>query len=126
MEAANLMRVNARSGNFAGNGNSPKDKQQQHRQKVLALFGAVNGGNLDAARHAFLALANFDASITASAHYVNLSKLLEAGSIYLAQQLVKDIKISSVKALPPKSITQDQSTAAVPRIDGLHLVDLRA
>ena len=65
MDTAITMRVNARSGNFAGHGNSPNDKQQQHRQKVQALFEAIGSGNLEDSRHAFQALVNFDLNFCA-------------------------------------------------------------
>lgn len=126
METANMMRVNARSGSYAGHGSSSHDKQQQHHQKVLALFEAINSGNLEGARHAFKALVNFDSKTLADAQFGRLSKFLETGSIYLAQQLVKEIKSAWVNAqpLPPKQNPQPQAPAI--RLDGLHVVDIRA
>lgn len=126
METANMMRVNARSGNFAGNGSSSQDKQQQHRQKVFALFDAINEGNIDAAKQAFQALVNFDSTTMANAQYVRLSQLLETGSIYLAQQLVKNIKSSFINALPLKSTHHVRASAPSFGLDGLHRVDLIA
>lgn len=126
METANMMRVNARSGNFAGNGSAFHDKQQQHRQKVLALFEAINSGNLDAARHAFQALVNFDATTIADPQFARLVKFLEAGSIYLAQQLVKEIKSAWINAQPLRPTQGRKSQATSIRLDGLHVVDVRA
>ena len=126
MKTANMMRVNARSGNFAGNGSAFHDKQQQHRQKVLALFEAINSGNLDAARHAFQALVNFDATTIADPQFARLAKFLEAGSIYLAQQLVKEIKSAWINAQPLRPTQGRKSQATSIRLDGLHVVDVRA
>ncbi len=126
METANMMRVNARSGNFAGNGGASHDKQQQHRQKVLALFEAINSGNLDAARHALQALVNFDATTMANPQFARLGKFLEVGSIYLAQQLAKEIKSSWVNAQPLRAKQPTHAQAPALRLDGLHMVDLRA
>ena len=126
MEAANMMRVNARSGNFAGNGSAFHDKQQQHRQKLLALFEAINSANLDAARQAFQALVNIDASITANPQFARLLKLLEAGSLYLAQQLVKEIKSALVNAQPLQAKQTAYSPTSTLKSGGLHIVDLRA
>jgi len=124
-----MMRVNARSGSFAGNGSAFHDKQQQRRQKVLALFEAINGANLDAARHAFQALVNIDATTTANPQFARLSKLLEAGSIYLAQQLVKEIKSALVNAQPlqakqaPYPSMSASTSMSMLKVDGLHIVD---
>ena len=95
METANMMRVNARSGSFAGQGNAQQDRQQQHRQKVYALFDAIDSENLEASKQAFQALINFEPRTSANPQFDRLSKLLNAGSIYLAQQLIKDIKSSA-------------------------------
>ena len=126
METANMMRVNARSGNFAGNGNSPRDKHQQHRQKVLALFDAINSDNLDAARHAFQALVNFDPATAADTHFSKLSKYLNSGSIYLAQQWVKEFKSTWVNSLPLLGTQKPKSENSATHPDGLHIVDVRA
>ncbi len=126
MNNANMMRVISRSESYAGNGNSHQDKRQQHRQKVLALFEAINSGNLDAARHAFQALVNFDASTLVDAQFVRLSKFLQAGSIYLAQQLVKEIKSNLANTASQAAAQKKKSQAPALRLDGLHVVDIRA
>ena len=126
METANMMRVNARSGSFAGHGNSPQDKQQQHRQKVYALLEAISSGNLEAARHALQSLVNFDANTLADAKFAKLSKLLQAGSIYLAQQWAHDFKSEWVNAQPLRQLQGQKSQAPTIRLDGLHVVDVRA
>lgn len=126
METVNMMRVNARSGSYAGHGGASHDKQQQHRQKMLALFEAINSGNLDAARHAFQALVSCDASTLADAQFVRLSKFLQAGSIYLAQQLVKEIKSNFANTASQAAAQKKKSQAPTLRVDGLHVVDIRA
>ena len=126
METANMMRVIARTGSFAGHGSSPHDKQQQHRQKVYALLEAISSGNLEAARHALQALINFDANTLADAQFAKLSKLLQAGSIYLAQKWDHDFKSAWVNAQPLSQLQGQKSQAPTIRLDGLHLVDVRA
>ena len=126
METANMMWVNARSGSCAGQGGASHDKQQQHRQKVLALFEAINSGNLDAARHAFQALVNFDATTIANPQFARLAKFLEAGSIYLAQRLTKEIKSAWVNSQPLQAKQAAHTQTPALRLDGLHMVDLRA
>jgi hypothetical protein len=127
MDTDNMMRVNARSGSFAGHGNSPNDKQQHSRQKVQALLEAISSGDLENSRHAFQALVNFDVATLADPQFLRISKFLDASSIYLAQQVVKEIKASLLNAQPLRSTPKPQ-IAQFPalRLDGLHLVDLRA
>ena len=74
METANMMRVNARSGSFAGQGNAQQDRQQQHRQKVYALFDAIDSENLEASKQAFQALINFEPRTSANPQFDRLSK----------------------------------------------------
>ena len=121
-----MMRVNARSGSFAGQGNAQQDRQQQHRQKVYALFDAIDSENLEASKQAFQALINFEPRTSANPQFDRLSKLLNAGSIYLAQQLIKDIKSSWINAQPLNPLQQQKSPTLTKRIYGLHIVDVRA
>ncbi len=127
MDTTNMMRVNGRSGSFSGHGNSPNNKQQQHRQKVQALFEAIGSGNLDASRRAFQALVNFDCATLNDPQFLRISKFLDASSIDLAQQVVKEIKASWINAQPLRSTPKPQNAQSPAlRLDGLHVVDLRA
>lgn len=127
MDTANMMRVNARSNGYSGNSNTPSNKQQQHRQKVQALFEAIGSGNLETSRQAFRALVNFDPAAANDPHFLRISKFLDASSIYLAQQVVKEINASWIIAQPLRS-TPKPKKAQSPSLslDGLHVVDLRA
>ena len=127
MDTANMMRVNARSNGYSGNSSTPHDKQQQHRQKVQALFEAISSGNLETSRQAFRALVNFDPAAANDPQFLRISKFLDASSIYLAQQVVKEIKASWINAQPLR-LTPKPQQAQTPslRLDGLHVVDVRA
>jgi hypothetical protein len=127
MDTANTMRVNARSNGYSGNSSTPHDKQQQNRQKVQALFEAIGSGNLETSRHAFQALVNFDPATLNDPQFLRISKFLDASSIYLAQQVVKEIKASWIKAQPLRSKPKPQKAQSPAlRLDGLHVVDVRA
>ena len=132
MDTANMMRVNARSGGYAGQGGTPHDRQHMRRQKLLALFEAVESGNLEAAKIAFKVLINFDRSILSETAFARLSQTLEAGSVYVAQQIVRDMKIKLVNAHPinAHAIATQTNTSRLanrPAVgDGLHVIDLRA
>ena len=127
MDTTNMMRVNSRSNGYSGNSNTPHDKQQQHRQKVQALFEAIGSGNLEASRHAFQALVSFDPSTFNDPQFLRISKFLDASSIYLAQQVVKEIKATWINAQPLRSMPKPQKAQSPAlRLDGLHVVDVRA
>ena len=127
METANTMRVNAYAGSYGGHSATPQDRQQQRRQKILALLEAVEHGNLEAAKLAFKALANFERTLTAEPLFVRLSKSIEAGSLYLAQQVVHDIKTKLINATPVGARPSHVDTPTrTPQPDGLHFIDTRA
>lgn len=99
METAHMMPVKARSACYLGYGISPHYKQQ-HDQKESALFEAINNENLPAAREVFESLVNLDGYALVDAQWGRLSIFLEAGNIYLAQQLVQEIKSVWVNSQP--------------------------
>ena len=127
MEPTSMMRVNAHPGSYGGHGSTPQDRQHQRRQKMLALFDAVEHGQLEASKHALKMLMNFDHALSTDAQFVRLSKALDAGSVYLAQQVVRDIKAKLINATPLTA-----HAAHVPHLpkphtpDGMHFVDTQA
>jgi hypothetical protein len=133
MEPTSMMRVNAHPGSYGGHGSAPQDRQHQRRQKKLALIDAVEHGHLEASKHALKMLMNFDQSLSTDAQFVRLSKALDAGSVYLAQQIVREIKAKLIKALPLATHTAHAAhivhTPHPQRpylSDGTHLVDTQA
>ena len=130
MEPTSMMRVNAHSSSYGGHGSTPQDRQHQRRQKKLALIEAVEHGHLEASKHALKVLMNFDQSLSADAQFVRLSKALDAGSVYLAQQIVRDIKTKLINATPLATHMAHAAQAShTPRPhlpDGTHLVDTQA
>ena len=127
METANMMRVNAHPGNYGGHGGTPQDRQQHRRQKIAALFDAIERGQLDVAKQAFKILMNFDHTLSTDAYFVRLSKALDAGGVYLAQQVVRDIKAKFINATPLAAHAVHVPHPPKPHTpDGMHFVDTRA
>ncbi len=128
MESTSMMRVNAHPGSYGGHGSTPQDRQQQRRQKILALFDAVEHGHLDASKLALKVLMNFDHALSTDAQFVRLSKALDAGSVYVAQQVVREIKAKLINATPLTAhvvhVPHPPSRPHQP--DGMHFVDTRA
>jgi hypothetical protein len=81
-------------------------------------------------------LMNFDQSLSTDAQFVRLSKALDAGSVYLAQQIVREIKAKLINATPLATHTTQVAHAAHavhaphpprPQLpDGSHWVDTQA
>jgi hypothetical protein len=127
METTDMMRVNARTRSYTGNGNSQRNKDQQHRHKVFALFDAINSGNVTEAKLALQALINYDATSLLNPQFVRLSKLLESGSINFAQQLVNEIKVSWVNSLSIRDHAISQTeTIAKKRENSSFIIDISA
>jgi hypothetical protein len=127
MEPTSMMRVNAHSSSYGGHGSTPQDRQHQRRQKKLALIDAVEHGHLEASKHALKVLMNFDQSLSTDAHFVRLSKALDAGSVYLAQQIVREIKAKFVNATPLAAHAAHAPQPPKPHTpDGMHFVDTQA
>jgi hypothetical protein len=127
METANMMRISPHHGGYGGHGSTPQDRQQQRRQKILALFEAVEHGHLDAAKLSLKVLMNFDHALTTDAQFVRLSKALDAGGVYLAQQIVSEIKAKFVNATPLAAHAAHAPQPPKPHTpDGMHFVDTQA
>jgi hypothetical protein len=127
METANMMRISPHHGGYGGHGSTPQDRQQQRRQKILALFEAVEHGHLDHAKLALKVLMNFDHALSTDAQFVRLSKALEAGGVYLAQQIVRDIKAKFINATPLAAHAAHAPQPPKPHTpDGMHFVDTQA
>jgi hypothetical protein len=127
METANMMRISPHHGGYGGHGSTPQDRQQQRRQKILALFEAVEHGHLDHAKLALKVLMNFDHALSTDAQFVRLSKALEAGGVYLAQQIVREIKAKFINATPLAAHTAHVPHPPKPHTpDGMHFVDTQA
>ena len=124
METANMMRISPHYGGYGGYGSTPQDRQQQRRQKILALFEAVEHGHLDHAKLALKVLMNFDHALSTDAQFVRLSKALEAGGVYLAQQIVREIKAKFINATPLAAHVPHLPKPHTP--DGMHFVDTQA
>lgn len=125
MEPTSMMRVNAHPGSYGERGSTPQDRQQQRRQKLLALLEAVAQGNLDTAKLTLKILMNIDPALGADLQFVRLSKALEAGNLYVAQHIVRELKTKLINATP--FAAHHTHAAALPahthRPDGLHFVD---
>jgi hypothetical protein len=130
MEPISMMHVNAHPASYGGQGSTPQGRQHQRRQKKLALIDAIEHGHLEASKHALKVLMNFDNALITDAQFVRLSQALYAGSVYLAQQIVRDIKARLIIATPLATHTAQAAHSPQSPLrhlpGGTHLVDTQA
>jgi hypothetical protein len=126
MDNSDISRINARPGNYPGNGQSPNGRQQQRRQKILALFDAVNSANKDAAQYALQSWINFEPGMLSDPHFARLSNLLKDGNIYPAQQLVKEIGSQWLNQSAAHGHAAQAFKLPQRRVDGLSFFDVIA
>ena len=81
------LRINGAGRQPSGN-NSPQtqsDRQKHRRQKLQALLDDLKAGDLDAARTAFIALVNYDPSVSSDPHLGKIGAALQSSNLYAAQ-----------------------------------------
>jgi hypothetical protein len=87
METSVSLRVNDNSRQWGGNNSSQGDRQNRRKQKLEALLQSINAGDLDSARQAFIALVNFDLSVSADPYLTRLALLCKAVTCMLPNTL---------------------------------------
>lgn len=88
------------AGRQQGGNNSPQtqgDRQKQRRQKLQALLDNLKAGDLDAARTAFIALVNFDPSMSSDPNLDKIGAALQSSNLYAAQHLGLELKSRGVQ-----------------------------
>lgn len=89
--------------------NSPHtqgDRQKERRQKLQVLLDGLKAGNLDAARTAFIALVNFDPSLSSDPNLDKIGAALQISNLYAAQHfglelLSKGVQIQNNPSVQP-------------------------
>jgi len=71
---------------------------------------------------------NFDHALSTDVQFVRLSKALDAGSVYVAQQVVREIKTKFINATPlvAHAVHASHPPLRPHQPDGMHFVDTRA
>lgn len=121
------------AGRQQGGNNSPHtqgDRQNHRRQKLQALLENLKAGDLDAARTAFIALVNFDTSLTSDPNLSNIGAALQSSNLYAAQHFGLELQSRGLQ-LPTYPIAQSMtSVIKTPQIlnehHGTDRVDLSA
>lgn len=83
------------AGRQQGGNNSPQtqsDREKQRRQKLQALLDNLKAGDQDAARTAFIALINFDPSLSSDPNLDKIGAALQISNLYAAQHFGRELQ----------------------------------
>ena len=92
MEHSFNMRIDGGQRQWGGNNSPQGDKKQRRQQKLNALFDSLNAGDIESARLAFVALINFDATISGDPYLSKIGAALQSCNLYAAQHFATELK----------------------------------
>lgn len=111
------------AGRQQGGNNSPQtqgDRQKQRRQKLQALFDNLKAGNLDAARTAFIALVNFDPSLSSDPNLDKIGAALQSSNLYAAQHFALELQSRGVQLQTSPSAQPTTTMIKAPQLFNEH------
>ena len=89
---SNALRIDSHSRQWRGQGFAADERRKRRVQKLQALYAALADGDLDGARHAFVALINADPSLSQEPSLSRIGAALQSSQLALAQQLAKTLQ----------------------------------
>lgn len=92
MDTSISLRINDNSRQLGGNNSSQGDRQNRRKQKLQALLQSISVGDLDSARQAFIALVNFDLSVSADPYINKIGSALQSSNLYAAKHFAQEIR----------------------------------
>jgi len=91
MDTSISMRINDNSRQLGGNNSSQGDRQNRRKQKLQALLQSISAGDLDSARQAFIALVNFDLSVSSDPYLSKIGAALQSSNLYAAKHFAQEL-----------------------------------
>jgi hypothetical protein len=91
METSVSLRVNDNSRQWGGNHSPQGERQNRRKQKLEALLQSISVGDLDSARQAFIALVNFDLSVSADPYLSKIGAALQSSNLYAAKHFAQEL-----------------------------------
>jgi hypothetical protein len=83
---------NSNSGQWGGHHSPQGDGQSRRKQKLEALLQSILTGNLDTARQAFIALVNFDLSVSTDPYLTKIGAALQSSNLYAAKHFAQELQ----------------------------------
>ena len=91
MDTSISLRINDNSRQLGGNNSSQGERQNRRKQKLQALLQSISVGDLDSARQAFIALVNFDLSVSADPYINKIGSALQSSNLYAAKHFAQEL-----------------------------------
>lgn len=91
MDTSISLRINDNSRQLGGNNSSQGDRQNRRKQKLQALLQSISAGDLDSARQAFIALVNFDLSVSADPYLNKIGSALQSSNLNAAKHFAQEL-----------------------------------
>ena len=92
MDTSISLRINDNSRQWGGN-NSPQGERQNRRKlKLESLLQSIHLGDLDTARQAFIALVNFDPSVSSDPYISKIGAALQSSNLYAAKHFAQELQ----------------------------------
>lgn len=129
---SNALRIDSHSRQWRGQGFASDERRKRRVQKLQALYAALADGDLDGARHAFVALINADPSLSQEPSLSRIGSALQSSQLALAQQLAKTLQSRGLQwplAADADPSTRQNTAASAPSTwyaSGLRRIDFSA
>ena len=92
MDTSVSLRISDNSRQWGGNNSPQGDRQNRRKQKLEALLQSIHAGELDIARQAFIALVNFDPSVSADPCLSKIGAALQSSNLYAAKHFAQELQ----------------------------------
>lgn len=93
MDSHNALRIEDRPHRWGGSGSQPGSRQQQRARKLQSLYEALQAGDLDHARQAFLAMIKLDPLATSDPVLSKIGAALQSSNLPAARQYAAELNV---------------------------------
>ena len=130
MDHVQASRVDGNPQRWGGQNSPQGDKQRRQAHKLQLLYAALNAGELEQARQAFVALVNVDPSVAHDPYLHKIGAALQSSNLYAAQHFGLELQnrgwqLQSNKLLDDGHQTSKRS-ASLDSHSGIQRIDLSA
>jgi len=86
------LRINGNPQHWGGSNSSQGERQNRRKQKLEALLHSIIAGDLETARQAFIALVNFDPSVSTDPYLTKIGAALQSSNLYAAKHFAQELQ----------------------------------
>jgi len=92
MDTSISLRINGSPQHWGGSNSPQGERQNRRKQKLEALLHSIIAGDLDTARQAFIALVNFDPSVSTDPYLTKIGAALQSSNLYAAKHFANELQ----------------------------------